>query len=189
MPEAVTSSPAIAVVRQWLRVDTIHAHFIAAWSADPAAPPCIRNRFFPDSLQGLQESNFARCCQTNTDKGPLARYVKVQMSPISINRTMLQPIPSVAESTAHRTCKATQVLLTEGGKPKAVCASAVEAPRVTDVRAAVRELLAQGATSPRVIAQGLNQQGIGGPRGRQWSTSQVQAMLNRLRPVWKRRSK
>jgi Recombinase len=91
---------------------------------------------------------------------------------------MLQP---------HNNFIVAQLSLAEGGSPNPVGPGADGAARVADIRAAIGELLAQGAKSPRVIAQGLNERGIGGPRGGQWSTWQVQAMLNRLRSIRKRR--
>jgi len=81
----------------------------------------------------------------------------------------------------------TQLSLAEGGSPNPGGPGADGAARVADIRAAIGELLDQGAKSPRVIAQGLNERGIGGPRGGQWSTWQVQAMLDRFRSIRKRR--
>jgi Recombinase len=81
----------------------------------------------------------------------------------------------------------TQLLLAEGGSPNPGGPGADGAARITEIRTAIGELLAQGAKSPRVIAQGLNERGIGGPRGGPWSTWQVQAMLNRFRSIRRRR--
>jgi DNA invertase Pin-like site-specific DNA recombinase len=52
--------------------------------------------------------------------------------------------------------------------------------RAADIAPTICALQANGATSLRQIAKGLNAQGISTPRGKQWDAPQVQRVLLRL---------
>jgi hypothetical protein len=54
--------------------------------------------------------------------------------------------------------------------------------KAADLTPIIRELKATGKTSLRAIAAGLNEAGIPTARGREWSSSQIMRILERLDP-------
>lgn len=117
----------------------------------------------------------------------------------SANRLTVGIMAMVAEDEAERISARTKAALAAakrrgvvlGGfrgkvptaKHRAKSVAAIEAradARAADLRPAIEELQAAGATSLRAIAAGLNERGISTARGGEWTAVQVQRVLARL---------